>query len=58
MESIQILAKYQYTDGAKELVLKTIVAMLRKSEKHFGKRMIEHMWSLRWRDAMYRAICI
>lgn len=40
------------------MVLKTIVAMLRKSEKHFGKRMIEHMWSLRWRDAMYRAICI
>lgn len=40
------------------MILKTIAAMLRKSEKHFGKRMIEHMWGLRGRDATYRAICI
>lgn len=36
------------------MTVETIAATLRKSEKHFCKRVIEHMGRLRWRDAEYR----
>lgn len=47
LEVIQIPTKYRSTDGSNEMTVKTTATVLRKSTKHFGKRVIEHMQSFR-----------